>query len=74
MNDGVSRTAIYLALKELGSQPAGVPPDGAFAQLLSQTVADLLLPGNEAKLDSILRYHAIASQVQARRRARVASC
>lgn len=64
---GVSRTSLFLALKELASQPACAPPDGAFAQLLSQTVADLLLPGNEAKLDSVLRYHAIASQIQARR-------
>ena len=69
-NAAVSRTTLFLALKEMGSRPVGDPVDEMFSQLLSQTAADLLLPGNEAKLESILRYHAIASQVQARQATR----
>lgn len=62
----IRRTALFLALREMGSRPVDAPADGTFSRLLSQTVADLLLPGNEAKLASILRYHAVARQVQAR--------
>jgi uncharacterized surface protein with fasciclin (FAS1) repeats len=65
-NTAISLTALFLALKEMSSRPVDAPADGTFSRLLSQTVADLLLPGNEAKLASILRYHAVVSQVQAR--------
>lgn len=67
-----NRAAILLILEEAGSPLMGVTPDAALSHLLRQTVDDLLLPGNEARLDSILRYHAIARQVRARHDARAA--
>jgi uncharacterized surface protein with fasciclin (FAS1) repeats len=52
-------------LKGDGPFTVFAPTDKAFAKLPSGTLADLLKPENKSKLQSILTYHIIPSQVMA---------
>ena len=41
------------------------PTDDAFGKLPASAVADLLKPGNKAKLQAVLTYHVVAGKVLA---------
>ena len=53
------------ALKADGPYTVFAPTDAAFAKLPAGTVDDLLKPGNQEKLKSILLYHVVSGKIMA---------
>ena len=61
----VQAAGLVDTLKGKGPFTVFAPTDDAFSKLPAEAVADLLMPENTAKLQSVLTYHVVAGKVLA---------